>query len=347
MKAILRVKPGEVALVERPTPEPGPGEVRLRVSACGVCGSDVARFREDDPRWNEVVLGHELCGTVDKLGEGVTALGVNQQVALLPLGPDFSCPECQQGRYSLCQSYTFYGSRKDGGLAEYMVALAHNCLPVPADLDPEAGAMLEPLSVAAEACLLAEGVAGKSVLVMGAGAIGLLAVIMALARGARQVIAADVLPDKLALARELGAETILSTEAPAAEQARELTGGGPEVCLECSGHPAAVAEGLAALAPGGHLVLVGTGRGELCLSGEQRERVCRRMLTIRGQWMSYAAPCPGLPWTLPLAYLQQGRIDPRRLITGRHTLEQAPAAIAAMLEPGADDEKVMIRPNMA
>lgn len=342
MKALLRTAPGEVAVVERDLPEPGPGEARIRVAACGICGSDVARFRSADDRWNHVVLGHEAAGVVAGLGSGAEGLQVGQPVALLPLAPDFSCPACQGGRYALCPHYTFYGSRQDGALAEFMVAPVRNLLPLPAGLDLTTAALLEPLSVATEACLLADGVAGASVLVMGAGAIGLLAVEMALALGAREVLACDVVPEKLALAEAFGARPVLNAEASVAAAIRDLTGGGPDVCLECSGHPAAVAEGLASLAPGGRMVLVGTGAGEVMLSAEQREQLCRRMIRLRGQWMSYRAPWPGLPWTLPLAYLQRGQIHPERILTHRYPLAEGPQAIHMMLAPGAEYIKVMI-----
>jgi L-iditol 2-dehydrogenase len=156
------------------------------------------------------------------------------------------------------------------------------------------------------------------------------------------VLACDVVPEKLALAGAFGARPVLNAEASVVEQVRDLTGGGPDVCLECSGHPGAVADGLAALTEGGRMVLVGTGAGEVILSAEQREQLCRRMLTIRGQWMSYRAPWPGLPWTLPLAYLERGAIHPERIITHRYPLADGPVAIHSMLAPGADYIKVLL-----
>ncbi|HEY3396156.1 MAG TPA: alcohol dehydrogenase catalytic domain-containing protein [Armatimonadota bacterium] len=371
MRALLRVGPGEAEVVERATPEPGPGEVRVRISACGICGSDLARLRDEDPKWNRVVLGHECSGVVDAVGEalpsgtGVSPV-VGQRVALVPLAPDFTCPYCRRGEFSLCDGYSFFGSRRDGGLAEYLVAPAVNFLPVPDAVDDEAAAMLEPLSVATKACLLGgmsparqaseqrTGVCGSaalrqtrpyaetpSVLVMGAGAIGLLAVEVALALGADPVIACDVVPEKLALAEALGAQTVLS-DANSAARVREITGGGADICLECSGHWAAFAPALESLGKGGTLVLVGTGPREVTLSGEQREQLCRRMLTVRGQWMSYGPTWPGEPWTLPLELMAAGRIDPLRLITHRYALEQGPEAVRMMLAPGADFLKVMI-----
>lgn len=267
-------------------------------------------------------------------------------MALLPLIPDFTCRHCREGNYSLCEAYSFFGSRQDGGLAEYLAAPERNLLPLPEGVDDEAGAMLEPLSVAAQACLLADKVPNHTVLVIGSGTIGLLAVQMAWALGAAQVFACDIVPERLEVAAAFGAKTLLSTAAPIAEQVRELTGGpGADVCLECSGHPTGQADALKALGRDGRMVWVGTGPGNLVLSTEQREQVCRKQITLRGQWMSYAAPWPGRPWTLPLELLQQCRLEPQRLITHRFTLHDAPRAVEFMLAPGSDYLKVIISVN--
>jgi threonine dehydrogenase-like Zn-dependent dehydrogenase len=363
MRAILRVRPGEVAVVDRPTPEPGPGEVLVRLRACGICGSDLARLRDPDEKWNRVVLGHECSGVVESVGRGLVPRRVGQgtsprptvgdRVALLPLLPDFTCPYCRRGDFSLCDGYSFFGSRKDGGLAEYLVVPATNVLPLPDEVDDETAAMLEPLSVATKACLLARldcrararsapDRAGYkpppySVLIMGAGAIGLLAVQVALALGASPVIACDVIPERLALAAALGAETVLLPSDTSDFRLPTC-----DLCLECSGHHAAFSPALDSLAKGGTLVLVGTGPGAVALTGEQREQICRRMLTVRGQWMSYGPTWPGEPWTLPLALLAEGRLDPKRLLTHRFPLAQTPEAVRFMLTPGADYLKVMI-----
>lgn len=372
MKAVLRVRPGEVSVVERPCPEPGPGEALVRVRACGICGSDLARLRDPDEKWNRVVLGHECSGVVEAMGAAPgavsTPLEPGQRVALLPLRPDFTCRFCRKGAYSLCDSYGFFGSRQDGGLAEYLVVPTENLLSLPDGVDDEAGALLEPLSVATEACLLgglrASGepvmaccpgdgqgadrflTEAPSVLVMGAGTIGLLAVQVALALGAAPVLACDVLAERLARAASLGARLLLGGSSSVAEQVRDLTEGrGVAVCLECSGHHAAFTPALESVAKGGTMVLVGTGAGEVVLTGEQREQICRRMLTVRGQWMSYRAPWPGAPWTMPLRLLQQGRLDPKRVITHRYSLEEVPAAVRMMLTPRADFLKVLIKPG--
>jgi threonine dehydrogenase-like Zn-dependent dehydrogenase len=166
---------------------------------------------------------------------------------------------------------------------------------------------------------------------------------VARALGAGPVIACDVVPEKLALVKGLGVETVLSRAGTVAPAVRELTGGrGADICLECSGHYAAFQPALESLAKGGRLVLVGTGSRDVALSGEQREQLCRRMITIRGQWMSYGPTWPGEPWTLPLGLMAEGKLDPKGMITHRYALEETPEAIRMMLTPGADYLKVII-----
>ncbi len=374
MRAVLRVGPGEVAVVDRPTPKPGPGEVLIRVRTCGLCGSDLARLRDPDGKWNRVVLGHECSGLVEAVNPAAFPspfsargpageLKPGDRVALLPLLPDFTCPYCRRCDFALCDNYSFFGSRRDGGLAEYLVVPATNVLPLPDQVDDESAALLEPLSVATKACLLGglrwrerAGTAlvrrkcefsSQSVLIMGAGPIGLLAVQMALALGATRVVACDVIQERLALAATLGAETVLLAPSSPVGRKEQRAEAFPaprdfDLCLECSGHHSALGPALDSLARGGTLVLVGTGPGEVILSGTQREQICRRMLTVRGQWMSYGPTWPGEPWTLPLALLSEGRLDPRRLVTHRFVLEQAPEAVRLMLTPGADYLKVLI-----
>jgi L-iditol 2-dehydrogenase len=223
------------------------------------------------------------------------------------------------------------------------VVPASNVLPLPDEVDDEAAALLEPLSVAMKGCLLGGLAPGDSVLIMGAGAIGLAAVRVARALGAEPVIACDVVPEKLALVKGLGVETVLSTAGSVPGAVRELTGGrGADICLECSGHYAAFQPALESLGKGGRLVLVGTGSRDVALSGEEREQLCRRMITIRGQWMSYGPTWPGEPWTVPLGLMAEGKLDPRGMVTQRFPLEQTPEAVRFMLTPGADYLKVMI-----
>ena len=210
MRAAVLNRPGEVEVVERPTPTPGPHEVLVRVRAVGVCGSDthyydhgrIGRFVVEQP----MVLGHESAGVIEGVGSAVDPARVGQRVSIEPGVPCFTCHECLAGRYNLCPDMVFYATPPvDGSLAELAViheAFAH---PVPDSVSDEAAALLEPLSVGVWSCRKGGVGLGTSVLVTGAGPIGLVAVQVARAAGAAQVVVADVNPHRLAVAATLGA----------------------------------------------------------------------------------------------------------------------------------------------
>jgi L-iditol 2-dehydrogenase len=179
-----------------------------------VCGSDthyyehgrIGRFVVEAP----LVLGHEAAGEVTDLGPGVTRLVAGQRVSIEPGVPDLTCEQCLAGRYNLCPTMRFFGTPPvDGALAEYVVvheAFAH---PVPCSVGDDAAALLEPLSVGIWACMKARVTAGSRVLITGAGPIGLVSLQAALAFGATEVVVSDVNPARLALAKELGATTVI------------------------------------------------------------------------------------------------------------------------------------------
>jgi L-iditol 2-dehydrogenase len=313
---------GDVVLERRSVPRPGPGEVLVKVSAVGVCGSDthyfdhgrIGRFVVDQP----LVLGHEASGVIAEVGPGVTGRRVGQRVSIEPGRPDFTCEQCLAGRYNLCPDMRFFATPPvDGAFAELVVvhqAMAHV---VPDSVSDEAAALLEPLSVAVWACGKGAVGAGSRVLVTGAGAIGLLCVQVARALGATRIAVSDVNPARLAAASELGA-----TDAIDARTARLAAGldWSPTVLLECSGHPPVVAEGIRSLAAAGRAVLVGMGGDELPLP---LSYVQEHEIEVTGTFR-YANT-----WPTAIALVESGRVDLDRLVTSRHGLEQAPDALAA------------------
>lgn len=312
----------------RAVPRPGPGEVLVKVSAVGVCGSDthyfdhgrIGRFVIDQP----LVLGHEAAGVIAEAGPGVTGLQVGQRVSIEPGRPDFTCEQCLAGRYNLCPEMRFFATPPiDGAFAELVVvhqAMAHV---VPDGVSDEAAALLEPLSVAVWACGKGAVGAGSRVLVTGAGAIGLLCVQVARALGATRIAVSDVNPARLAAASELGATDVID-----ARTAR-LAGldWSPTVLLECSGHPPVVAEGIRSLAAAGHAVLVGMGGDELPLP---LSYVQEHEIEVTGTFR-YANT-----WPTAIALVASGLVDLDKLVTSHHGLEQTPDALAASRrDPGA------------
>ena len=214
----------------------------------GVCGSDthyydhgrIGRFVVEQP----LVLGHEASGEVVEVGEGVTGLRRGQRVSLEPGVPDLVCEQCRAGRYNLCPDMRFFATPPvDGAFAELVAVHAAFAHPVPDSMSDDAAALLEPLSVGIWACRKARVSAGSRVLVTGAGPIGLVSVQTALAFGATSVVVSDVNPARLQLALDLGATEVVDARTASVLDLERR----PEVLLECSGFPPAIAEGIRAL----------------------------------------------------------------------------------------------------
>jgi threonine dehydrogenase-like Zn-dependent dehydrogenase len=203
------------AVLERP--EPGPGEVRVRVRACGICGSDL-HLRNTGFVTKGVAPGHELAGVVDAVGEGVADLAVGTAVAVEPLRSCGTCAECRKGLDALCPSGRLLGVHEHGGFAEHVVVPAGRAFPVPADLDPRVAALAEPTAVVVRGLRRGGFAPGGRVLVLGAGTLGLLSILAARSLGAGEVWISARHAAQAALAGELGAARVLA-EADAAPQA--------------------------------------------------------------------------------------------------------------------------------
>ncbi len=329
---------GDLAVEERPAPEPGPYDVLVRVGSVGVCGSDVHYFEHgrigsyvvESP----LVLGHEASGEVVGLGAAVTRLSLGQRVSIEPGVPDFSCAQCLAGRYNLCEGMRFYATPPiDGAFAELVTVHEQFAHPVPDHLSDDAAALLEPLSVGLWACRKGEVTAGSRVLVTGAGPVGLVAMQAALALGAASVTVTDVNQHRLALAEDLGATEVVDVGAtPLGDDA----GVAADVLLECSGHPRATADAIRAVAPAGRVVLVGMGGDEMPLPVS---RIQERELTVTGTFR-YAHT-----WPAAIALAASGRVQLDRLVTGHYGLDQVgealsvgrtdPHAVKPMVTPGA------------
>jgi L-iditol 2-dehydrogenase len=257
--AAVLVRPGEIQLMERPVPEPGPGEVLVEISSVGVCGSDVHYFTEgrigDFVVREPLVLGHEASGVVRDLGPATSGrFEVGQRVALEPGVPCRRCRSCREGRYNLCPDVKFLATPPvDGAFARYVAHDEEFCYPLPDQLSDDAGALLEPLSVAVWASWKAGLAVGQRVIVTGAGPIGLLTAAVARAAGAVEVVVTDTVQARLELAEKMGATSVVD----AAEGAGALAGLQADALVECSGAAAALEAGLRGLRGAGRAVVVG------------------------------------------------------------------------------------------
>jgi L-iditol 2-dehydrogenase len=329
-RAAVLTRPGEIALEERPVPEPGPREVLVEIAAVGVCGSDVHWYEHgrigslvaDAP----LVLGHESMGRVVGTGAGATRHAVGDRVTIEPGVPCGRCRECRAGRYNLCRDVAFFGTPPvDGAFTNYVTIHEDFAFALPDELSDEAGALMEPVSVGIWACRKAGVSAGDRVLVTGAGPIGLLAVQVARAFGATEVTVTDVSPQRLALAERMGATRALQPGALGDLEADAL--------IECSGRADALSAGIAALRPAGTAIAVGMGPGataELPLALLQTNEI----------WLTgtfrYANTYP-----TAIVLAATGALDLDALVTGHFALEDTEIALRASREDPASIKPVV------
>jgi 2-desacetyl-2-hydroxyethyl bacteriochlorophyllide A dehydrogenase len=317
MRAVILDQPGSLRIGERPDPTPGAGEVVVQVHACGICGTDLHILDgEFPPTPYPITPGHEFAGEVVGLGSGVPGLAVGDRVAVDPSLFCGSCRQCQRQRGNLCENWGAIGDTVDGGFAEYVAVPAGNCYQLPDSVDYNAGALVEPVACAVHAIHRLGIEVGSSLLVVGAGTMGLILMQLARSAGAYEVAMVDRDPARLALARELGA----AATAPSVAEAVEGNRGGFEYVVEATGVAAAGQSALEAVCPGGTFMVFGVAPEEARLQVSPFD-VYNREISIVGSMAVLSTFAPAVK------AVASGVIDTGRMVTHVETLDRFADAI--------------------
>lgn len=337
MKAVRLHAARDLRLHEETIPAPSPDEALLRVTAVGVCGSDLHWYNSagigDARLHHPLVLGHEFAAVV---ADGASA---GRRVAVDPALPCGRCEWCREGHPNLCPHTRFSGHGKDdGALREFMAWPAHALFPLPDSIDNASGAMLEPLGVALHTVDLAHVRPGMHVGVFGCGAIGLLTLQVARLAGASRLFATDVLSHRLDAAHELGATDVFQATGATHEESNAIraeTGGrGLDVVFECAGAQDAVDAAFDAARIGGKVILCGIPSDDRTAFVASVAR--RKGLTIKlVRRMKFVYP-------RAIELVSRGLVNVRALITHRYKLVDAPQAFA--VADRREGIKVMIEP---
>ena len=259
MRQAVMTAPGEIVIHEIEPPEPGPGEVLLRIQCIGVCGSDVHVFHGKHPYTSyPVVQGHEFSATLESVGEGVTGMRPGMKVTARPQIVCGACAPCRRGDYHICDNLKVQGFQAPGCAQELWVTDADRIVPLPDNFSFEQGALVEPVSVAVHAVSRAGKLTGRNVAVLGAGPIGNLAGQVARADGA-QVLITDLSDYRLEIARRcgLGATSNAARETLAEAAARVFGPDGFDVVFECVGVVDTMTAAIENIQKGGTIVVVG------------------------------------------------------------------------------------------
>lgn len=317
MRASVLVEQQNIRVDERPVPVPDADQVLVKVTAVGVCGSDVHFYHDgrlgdfvvDAP----LVLGHESAGVIVAVGADVDPARIGSRVSIEPQRPDLTSRESLEGNYNLDPHMEFYATPPiDGAFTEYVTIQSHFAFDVPDSISDEAAALIEPLSVGIAAIQKAQVTAGSRILIAGAGPIGIITAQVARAYGAIEIIVSDLSEVRREQALHYGATSVIDP------RETDLSTLGVDAFIECSGAAAAISSGMRAVRPAGTVVLVGMGPTEVPLSIpliQNNELIVTGIFRYKNTW------------PLAIELLKAGKIDLDSLVTGRFGLDEVDAAL--------------------
>jgi len=330
-------EPGRVDYIHRPLLEPEGDEVIVAVRASAICGSDLHIFKGKHPSAPlPATIGHEFSGDVAAVGPDAGDIKVGMRVTVEPCIVCGRCEACRRGDYGYCENISFTYRQGDGAMADYVRVRAPYVYELPGDMSYEEGALIEPLSVAVHAVRRADIRMGETVLVVGAGAIGILTAALCRRCGAGEIIAADLNDARLALARELGATvTVNSGREDLEQRVMELTGGrGVDKSFEAVGAEAAFRSAMMLLGKNGLATVIGI------YENPNITIPATRFVTHEIRIQGAQGYCRDFPIALKMAR----RIDLKRLITHTFGIGQLQQALDTCMDRTAGSVKVVLKP---
>jgi L-iditol 2-dehydrogenase len=326
-------------------PQVGPGLVKIKVKASGICGSDIPRVLHNGVHFYPIVLGHEFSGDVVEIGEGVTTIKMGDRVSGAPLIPCMKCDDCQNGNFSLCRHYSFIGSRQQGSNAEYIVIPEQNAVAFDQSISYEQGAMFEPSTVALHGLFQNDYKGGEYTAVLGGGTIGMFTMQWSKIFGAKKVVVFDISEERLALAKRLGADEVINTSLEGyKEKAMELTEGkGFAFVFETAGQIPTMHMAFELASNKASVCFIGTPHENLSFTPAMWENMNRKEFKLTGSWMSYSSPFPGKEWKLTAHYFATGQLkfDPG-FIFKKMPMSKAQEAFQMFKTPGLVKGKVLL-----
>ncbi len=309
---------------ELPTPQPGSGEILVKVAACGLCHTDLSYIDHGVPTFKKppLILGHEVSGTVAGLGADVSGWAEGDRALVPAVYGCGNCTMCRTGRENICERMVMFGNNVDGGYAEYMLAPAKDLVPLPDEIPLIEGAIIADAVTTPYHAVVNRGEVkpGDAVVVFGCGGVGINIVQIAAAVGA-QVVAVDIDDNKLEMAQKLGAQaTINANSVERVDKAvRKLTGGGAHVGFEAIGYSTTQEQTFASVRNGGRFVMVGYSPKPMTLNAG---RVMYREMEVVG---SLGCRAVDYPRVLELACL--GKIKIKELVSARFPLDEINPAL--------------------
>lgn len=312
MKSIVIQKPNQLLIEKRSLPVPGEGEVRVKISLAGICGSDSHIYRGHNPFAKYPrVIGHEFFGVIDALGEGVAAERLGQRVSVDPVISCGHCWPCSVGKPNVCTSLVVLGVHRDGGFSEYAVVPSKNAWQIPDAIPDRHAVMLEPFTIAANVTGHAQPTDQDIALIYGAGPMGLVTV-QALkgVYNVKQVIVVDRIDERLAMAKRSGADWTFNNAEQSLQAALDEKGIKPTLIVDAACHPSILQEAITLASPGARIVLMGF--------SSYPSQIVQQGIT--GKELSiFSSRLNANKFPVVIDWLEKGLIDPDKLVT--HTFD--------------------------
>ena len=300
------------------------GVCRFSVKACGICGSDIPRALYHGAYHYPIVVGHEFSGIVE---DSKNPELKGKRACVFPILPCGECEFCQKQQWANCLNYDYYGSRRDGGMQSELLIKESNLVFLPDNVSCEAGAMIEPMAVCLHAIKKANITDSSSVLVYGAGTIGLLSAMWARAFGAKSVFVYDVDKNRLDFAKKLGFQAYSKESV--------------DTVIEASGSDAALNDAIVSCEAFGKIILIGHSKKDTCIRHDVFAKILRKQLTLIGSWNSDFSTVAN-DWEESVRAIESGMIDPEALITHKIPLDKAEEAFKISVDRNEFSNKVMV-----
>jgi len=342
MKALKFMGPRDMQYIDVPTPEPQKGEVRIAVKAVSICGSDSGGYKGGSlMRTPGLTFGHEFSGVIDKLGPEVEGFSVGQRVGVITNIFCGECRDCRDGLQNVCVNRAIIGTTMpkagpyDGAMADFVIAPARKLVPLPDHISFIDAALAEPLSISLRAAKHVKDLAGKTVVVYGAGPIGLLAVQCLRAREAGRIIAIARQDFRLEVAKNCGAtHTINSANEDVAEAINKLTNGeGADVVFDCVGSQQTINDGVEIVRCGGIIVWVGL--VSPVFEFDYKHAVCKE-ITFISSYMYTTEMQEGLE------LIASGKMDVGQIVTGVYPMSEGPKHFELIAAKESKDIKIIL-----
>lgn len=333
------------SLEEVDTPLLNPNEVLVKVSAAGICGSDIPRVYTNGTYNYPLIPGHEFAGIVDSVGESVSSSWINKRVGVFPLIPCRECAPCKNGHYELCRHYSYLGSRRDGGFADYVAVPEWNLIELPDNVSLEAAAMLEPMAVAVHSMRRVRPVDGENVVVWGLGTIGMLLCMFLMNAGIDKLFVVGNKEFQKEKLMELGLPEnhfCDCRQVDADEWVKKNIPDGTDVFFECVGKNETVCKAVELTAPMGRIVMVGNPYSDMELPKNTYWKILRNQLTVTGTWNSSFTHSEDDDWNYILRLLASESIKPENFISHRFDMKDFIKGFELMRDKSEDYAKVMV-----